>query len=59
MKNEQLNDDMHKYGFKDFDEHANKTHKGKINYQKLLSENAKNIIYNYYEIDFKLFGYNK
>ncbi len=59
MKNETLNDDMHKYNFTDFNENHNKTHKGKINYMELLSDNAKNIIYKYYEKDFELFNYDK
>ena len=59
MKNEQLNEDMHEYGFKNFDESSNKTHKGKINYVELLSDKAKKIIYEYYKKDFELFNYDK
>jgi hypothetical protein len=59
MKNEHLNDNMYNYGFKDFDENANKTHRGKINYIDMLSDKAKNLIYNYYKKDFELFDYDK
>ena len=59
MKNEFLNKEMYDYGFKDFNENANKTYKGKINYQSLLNNNAKKLIYDYYKKDFDYFGYKK
>lgn len=59
MKNETLTKDMHDYGFIDFNENANKTHRDKIDYMSLLSDKAKELIYDYYKKDFELFGYIK
>lgn len=59
FRNETLTEDMRNYGFKDFDENANKTFRDKIDYMSLLSVNAKNIIYDYYKKDFELFNYEK
>ena len=59
FKTETLTNDMHKYGFKDFDEYENKTHKDKIDYISLLSDKAKKYIYEFYRKDFELFNYNK
>jgi hypothetical protein len=59
LKMETLNDDMYNYGYIDFNEDANKTNRIKINYQSLLTNNAKKIIYDYYKKDFELFNYEK
>ena len=59
FKTETLNDDIHNFGYTDFNEDANKTHRIKINYQTLLTDKAKQLIYNYYKKDFELFNYSK
>ena len=59
LRTETLTEDMRKYGFADFDENANKTFRDKIDYMNLLSDKAKNIIYDYYKKDFELFNYDK
>ena len=59
MKTESLTEDMHNYGFTDFYTEKNKTHRNDINYKKLYTNKAKEIVYTYYKQDFALFDYVK
>jgi hypothetical protein len=58
LRTESLTDDMHKIGFDDFHEYENKT-PNKQTHINFLTEESKNMIYEYYKIDFDSFGYTK
>lgn len=57
MKTETLQEQMQNYGYDDFDKNNNVTHRNKIDYMTFLSDFSKKIIYDFYEQDFILFGY--
>jgi hypothetical protein len=53
MKNELIN-----FGFNDFNIHMNKKINN-INYNDILTEEIKELIYKYYQKDFEIFKYEK
>jgi len=59
MKMESLTEDMHKYGFNDFNVVKNKNMSVQDNkkYHKMLNTNSIDLINNYYKTDFELFEY--
>jgi hypothetical protein len=58
LKTEQLNEDMKKLGYTDFDLKVNKN-PHKLNYMDFLNNESITIINNYYAKDFELFNYTK
>ena len=59
MRTETLNNDMHNICYNDFDINENVTYKNKMEYVDLLNEDAKEIVHNYYHMDFEMFCYSK
>lgn len=57
LKFENLNDEMHKNGFEDFDIFLNNNKNVNINYMSYLNNNSIELINKIYEKDFKFFGY--
>lgn len=58
VKTETLIDDMKNIGFSNFNNNI-LTKKININYDEILTNEIKEIIYTYYKEDFVYFGYNK
>lgn len=58
LKTEKLNEDIKKIGYYDFNINSQTTFKNKINYHTMINKNAQSIIFNYYQKDFKYFGYS-
>lgn len=44
MRTESLTEDMHNFGFTDFDKYENKTYSGEINYCNLLNDESKKLV---------------
>jgi hypothetical protein len=59
FKTETLNDDLHKYGYTDFNVEVNKSNDSTINYMDFLNNDSIQLINNYYYMDFELFNYDK
>jgi hypothetical protein len=59
LKNETLNEDMHKMGYTDFELNLNVTHRNEINYYDYMNSSFIYLINEYYSEDFELFGYEK
>ena len=59
LKTENLNNDMKKLGFTDFNINTRKTYRNELNYYDYLTNNSINTINNYYSKDFEIFNYEK
>lgn len=61
IKNEHLNEDMEKLGFKNFKhmKKYNTSHKKSIDYFKFLNKDSIKLINTVYKMDFEIFGYKK
>ena len=60
MKTETLTQDMHNYGFRDFNIHHNMNYSKYDNrkYMALLNRQSIDLINDYYRRDFEMFGYD-
>lgn len=60
LKQESLKEDMKKNGYTDFDVYKNKTFNGiDVHYRKYLNNDSIELINNFFDKDFELFGYDK
>jgi hypothetical protein len=59
LRTENLNEDMKREGFIDFDIKENVNNNDKINYFDYLNDKSIQLINNYYDYDFEIFNYKK
>ena len=57
IKNENMNEEIKKLGFNDFNQNDNITHKGKCDYTIFLNNDSIELINIYYKKDFEYFDY--